>query len=243
MRKMKVSVMSKTNNHSKVYINADGERVMRITEVIKVLAKDQLMTWANMLGFKGIDYKKELERTSNIGSMFHGVIESYMDPTQLAVIDYDEYNVYGFQSQMEATNAIKSFFTWYEKNKDIFKPLFTEKVIVGKRLGGTIDCGIKGIKDPKKVIFVDYKTSPQFYLSQFLQLAGYVELYEEVNGPDTVEGVMVILADKKKGARARARFLSREELSPIIMCFDCLYNTAYATKCLNSTWWKLGTNI
>ena len=46
-----MGVMSKTNNHIKQYINADGEKVMRITEVIKVLAKDQLMTWANILGF------------------------------------------------------------------------------------------------------------------------------------------------------------------------------------------------
>lgn len=237
-----MGVMSKTNNHIKQYINADGEKVMRITEVIKVLAKDQLMTWANMLGFKGIDYKKELERTSNIGSMFHGVIEAFMDPTQLAVIDYEEYQVYGFQSQLETTNAIQSFFKWYDKNRDIFIPVFTEKVVVGKRLGGTIDCGIKGIKDSKKVIFVDYKTSPQFYLSQFLQLAGYVEIYEEVYGEDTVEGVMVILADKK-GNKARCRFIPREEMDPIILCFDCLYNTAYATKCLNSTWWKLGTNL
>lgn len=235
--------MSKTNNHGKVYINADGKRVMRITEVIKVLAKDQLTTWANMLGFKGIDVKKELERTANIGSMFHGVIESFMDPTQLAVIDYEEYDVYGFQSQLEATNAIKSFFTWYDANKNLFQPVFTEKVVVGQKLGGTIDCGIKGIQDPEKVIFVDYKTSPQFYLSQFLQLAGYVRIYEEVEGEDTVEGVMVILADKKKGAMARARVITRKELEPILLCFDCLYNTAYITKQLNSTWWKLGTNI
>ena len=234
---------TKTENHNKAYINSKGERVMRITEVIKVLAKDQLMTWANMLGFKGIDYKKELERTANIGSMFHGVVEQFMNPKQLAFIDYSAYGVYGFQSEMEATNAIHSFFEWYEDVKNIIKVKFTEKVVVGEKLGGTIDCGIEGFRDPEKVIFVDYKTSPSFYLSQFLQLAGYVKLYEEVYGEDTVEGVMVVLANKKTGTKARARFIDRDAMGPIILCFDCLYNTAVATKILNNSWWQLGKDI
>lgn len=235
--------MAKTDNHHKMYINSHGERVMRITEVIKVLAKDQLITWANILGFKGIDYKKELERTSNIGTMFHSVIEQFMDPHRLAVIEYDEYGVYGFQSQLEATNAIRSFFLWYDDLKEKYHVKFTEKVVIGEHLGGTIDCGIDGFEDPKKVIFVDYKTSPNFYLTQFLQLAGYVKIYEEKYGPDTVEGVMVIIADKKNGKKARARLIRREKLDPLILCFECLYNTAVATKVLNTKWWSLGEDI
>ena len=233
----------KTDNHNKMYINKDGQRVMRITEIIKVLAKDQLITWANMLGFKNIDYKKELDRTARIGTMFHSVVERYMDKESLAVIDYDEFEVYGFRSQVEVTNAIKSFFAWFDHLSKPYKVMFTEKVLVGKNYGGTIDCGIHGFEDPDKVIFVDYKTSPNFYLTQFLQLCGYVRLYEEINGPDTVEGVMVILADKKEGESARARLLKRNELEPLLVCFDCLYNTAVMTKMLNSTWWKLGETV
>lgn len=235
--------MPKTDNHNKMYINDEGKRVMRITEVIKVLAKDQLMTWANMLGFKHIDYKKELERTANIGTMFHAIVEQYMDPKQLAYIDYDEYGVYGFQSRLEASNAINSFFKWFEGIKDRYHVAFTERVVVGKNLGGTIDCGIKGFNDPDKVIFVDYKTSPSFYLTQFLQLAGYVRIYEEKYGEDTVEGVMVILADKKNGRKARARMISRKNLDLLLICFDCLYNTAIATKSLNKSWFSLTEGV
>lgn len=235
--------MPKTDNHNKMYINDDGKRVMRITEVIKVLAKDQLITWANMLGFKHIDYRKELSRTSNIGTMMHGVIEQYMNPKQIAVVDYAAYEVYGFQSQLEASNAINSFFKWYARIKDRYHVKFTEKVVIGKHLGGTIDCGIEGFEDPEKVIFVDYKTSPTFYLTQFLQLAGYVKIYEEKYGPDTVEGVMVVCADKKHGDIAKARFISRKKLDPIMICFDCLYNTAVATKALNATWFALTEEV
>lgn len=235
--------MPKTDNHHKMYINDKGERVMRITEVIKVLAKDQLVTWANMLGFKHIDYKAELNRTSNIGTMFHAIVEQYMDPKQLAVIDYDAYGVYGFQSRLEASNAIKSFFKWYEDIKSRYHVKFTEKVVVGNELGGTIDCGIDGFIDPDKAIFVDYKTSPGFYLTQFLQLAGYVKIYEEKYGPDTVEGVMVILADKKYGKKARARMIPRNKLGPIMVCFDCLYNTAVATRILNKSWYSFTEEV
>lgn len=235
--------MAKTDNHNKMYINDDGKRVMRITEVIKVLAKDQLITWANMLGFKHIDYKAELNRTANIGTMFHAIVEQYMDPKQLAVIDYDTYGVYGFQSRLEASNAINSFFKWFEKIEPRYHVVFTEKVVIGKDLGGTIDCGIEGFDDPKKVIFVDYKTSPSFYLTQFLQLAGYVKIYEEKYGPDTVEGVMVILADKKKGEKARARIIKRDKLETLMICFDCLYNTAVATRVLNQSWYSLTEGV
>lgn len=57
----------KDKNHFETYVNAKGERVMRVSTVINKLAKDQIAIWANMLGFKHIDYKKELERTANIG--------------------------------------------------------------------------------------------------------------------------------------------------------------------------------
>lgn len=231
------------DNHNKMYINADGERVLRVTEVIKILAKDQLVVWANMLGFKGIDYKKELERTANIGSLFHGIAEQYMDPKRLAIIDYEEYGVWGFQSRVEATNAIKSFFKWLDNLSVKYNVKFTEKVIIGKHLGGTIDCGIDGFKDPEKVIFVDYKTSPNFYLTQFLQLCGYVTIYEELYGENSVEGVMVITADKKKGKKARAMLITRDKLDPLISCFNCLYNTAIATRMLENTWYDLGEGV
>ena len=235
--------MAKTDNHHKMYINADGQRVLRITEIIRTLAKDQLILWANMLGLKGIQYRKELDRTARIGTMFHGVIEKYTTPGELAVIDFNEYEVYGYQSQLEATNALKSFFKWYDTVSSWYHVKFTEKVVVGKHYGGTIDCGIDGREDPNKVIFVDYKSGSGFYLSYVLQLAGYVRLYEEVEGPDTVEGVMLVHADKKHGKMAEALYFSRAAMDPFLVCFDCLYNTAVATKMLEVTWKSLGETV
>ena len=228
--------MGRTDNNHKQYINADGEPVLRVSQVISSLAKESLVFWANALGFKGINYKKELERTANIGSLCHDVIEGYFDTQRLADIDFDRFNIEDYGSKMEVRHALESFFKWYKKfiKHHTYDVKFTELVVVGKYLGGTIDCGIDGWKDPDKVIFIDYKTSGDFYLTQFLQLAAYVMLYEEVNGPDTVEGVMIVRMDKK-GNKAEARFLPRKRMSDYIMCFQCLYDVTMGIKYLNAS--------
>ena len=227
--------MGRTDNHNKYYINSKGERVLRVSEVISSLAKESIATWANFLGFKHVDYKKELERVRNIGTLCHDVLEKYFDDKRLADIDFDQLNITDYSSKMEVRSALESFIKWYKKfiKHHTYNVKFTEYVVVGNHLGGTIDCGIDGWKDPDKVIFVDYKTSGDFYLTQFLQLAAYTMIYEEANGPDTVEGVMVIRMDKK-GKKAEARFLPRKKMDEYITCFQCLYDVTMGVKFLNA---------
>lgn len=225
----------KTDNHFKMYVNSKGERVMRVSDVIKVLAKEQLVLWANNLGFKGVSYRKELERTANIGSLCHDVIDKYFNKNFLAEIDYDEFDITWHGDMVEVRRALDSFFNWFKKfrKNHTYNIVFTEKTVVGENLGGTIDCGIEGWEDPKKVIFVDYKTSGDFYLTQFLQLAAYVMIYEELYGEDTVEGIMVVRLNKK-GGPAEARFIRRKNLNPFIICFQCMFDVATGTQILET---------
>lgn len=224
-----------TDHNYRYYINKHGEKVRRVSDVIKILAKESITVWANMLGLKGIKYKDELERTANIGSLCHDVLEHYFNPNMLASIDYEDYGIESEEDKLAIRKALDSFFAWYKEftKHHAYHVKFTELVVVGEELGGTIDCGIEGFKDPNKVIFVDYKTSKDFYLTQFLQLAAYVMLYEEVYGPDTVEGVMVVCLNKS-GGKCKARFLSREKMGPFISCFQCMFDVAVATKILDS---------
>lgn len=226
----------RTDNNYRYYVNSKGEHVMRVSDVIKILAKDQLIVWANMLGFKGVKYKDELERTANIGSLCHSVMELYFNPKTLAEIDYDVYNIKDYGDKQEVRAALDSFFAWFEKfhKTHTYNIKFTEMTVVGSQVGGTIDCGIDGWKDPKKVIFVDYKTSSGFYLTQFLQLSAYVMNYEENYGSDTVEGIMVVRLSKKPGKKAEARFIPREKLDPFILCFQCMMDVAMGTRMLDS---------
>ena len=236
--------MKKTNNNYKAYINKYGERVMRVSEVIKLIGKEQITIWANMLGFKGIKYKDELERTANIGSLCHSVIEMYFNKRYLAEVDYEEFGIEDYESQLEVRRALDSFFAWLPKflEHHTYNVKFTERVVVAENFGGTIDCGIDGWDDPDKVIFVDYKTSNSFYLTQFLQLAGYVIAYEENYGEHTVEGVMVVRLDKK-GGNAEARFINRKNLNPFILCFQCLFDTASGVKMLQTNLTELTEKV
>ena len=218
-----------TDNNNRVYVNANGKRVMRVTEVIRRLSKDQIVFWANMLGFKGVSYKKELERTANIGSMGHDIIEKYIDPRRIAEIDFEHYGIYDKTDRQEAMNVIHSLIKWYKKVKKKFKLLHTEFTVVGETLGGTIDCIIEDWDDPDKVIFVDWKSSG-FYLTQFLQLIGYVLIYEEVYGKNKVGGVMVVAADKKHGNRAQAKLLRRKDMKLYFHMFRALFEMAYYEK-------------
>ena len=68
----------------------------------------------------------------------------------------------------------------------------------------------------------------------FLQLAAYVMIYEEVYGKDTVEGVMVVLLSKKEDIKAQTRFLSRKNIDPFILCFQCLHDSAMGVKMLDT---------
>lgn len=234
----------KTDNNYKYYINSEGQHVLRVSDVIKILAKDALIFWANNLGFKGISYKKELARTADIGSLCHAVLEKYFDKKYLADVDYEEYGIEDYGSKLEVRRALDSFFVWFEKFKKThtYNIKFTERVVVGKYLGGTIDCGIDGWENPNAVIFVDYKTSGEFYLTQFLQLAAYVMLWEEEHNGIPVEGIMVVRLDKN-GEKSEARFIKRKNLDPFITCFQCMYDVTIGTRMLETNLRELTERI
>ena len=222
-----------TDNHGKVYVNKYGKRVMRITDVIKVLAKDQIAVWANMLGFKKISYKAELNRTANIGSMVHAVIEDFSDEHTITMIKgYENYDIYTYGDKKEVQNAIRSFFFWYEHNKELYKVIDTEVQLIGEEVGGTADTILQSPFNPDHVIIGDYKTSKGVYFSMYLQLGGYVKLYEELNGEDTVDGVVVFQLDKKNANRAKAKFINRENMQKYIDAFEALLHVAIITKSL-----------
>lgn len=232
--------MKYTDNNGKVYINRFGEPVMRVTQVIKMLNKDSLPSWANKIGLQGIKYQDELNRTSKIGTACHDVLEAYFSRNRLAVLDFDELDITSNSDKLEVRRALESFFSWYREftKKRPFNVLRTEQVVVGDYVGGTIDVLLEGWKDPNKVIIGDYKTSSGFYMTQFLQLSAYVMIYEEVYGPDTVEGVMIIRMDKK-GKKGEHRFIRRENLNIYIDLFKILQDVAMGMDVLKHTHWGM----
>lgn len=168
------------------------------------------------------------------------------NPKRISVLDYEKYDISNYGDKIEVTNAIMSFKKWIKalrKAGKQYKVAFTEMIVVGEKLGGTIDCGIAGFDDSNKIILVDYKTSSGIYLTMFLQLAAYVMIYEELYGKDKIEGIMVIRLDKKHGDKAEARLIKRDRLDPFISAFKSMYYMASNIKLLENVHWSLTERI
>lgn len=211
------------DNNSNEYINNRGEKVPRVSSIIKLLNKEQLLYWANSLGYKHISYAHELDRTARIGSAVHDMIEKYHDKHKLAIYNWGKYRIFGRYDRIAVMNCMRSFREWYDIHHRNFKVLFTEKTIVGDLFGGTIDTIIESPMNKKHIMIVDYKTSSGFYLTQILQLSAYVYLCEKEGF--IVDGVMVIKMDKKFGDSATDLILLREDLDPFIALFMHLYES------------------
>ena len=216
-----------TDNHGKVYVNSKGKRVLRVSEVIKMLGKEQIAIWANMLGFKHIRYRDELERTANIGSMVHAILEDFSDETSLTAIDrFDDFGIYNYSDKLEASNALQSFFSWYEKNYKLYKVIDTEVELVGEEYGGTTDIILQSPWHADRVLIGDYKTAKAVYFSMFLQAGAYISLYEEKHGEKSCDGAVIFQLDKKRGEKARPKFIDRKSMQKYIDAFQALLQVA-----------------
>jgi hypothetical protein len=173
--------LKKVSKAHTIYKLSDGTRVPGVTTVLGVLAKPQLIKWANNLGLQGIDSSKYTDAAARIGTLAHYMVQCHItkEPT-----NFDDYS----KSEIDqAENALISFFEW-EKGHDI-QPIFNEKGLVSEdyKYGGTIDCYAN--IDGKKGL-IDFKTGKAIYSEMIIQLAAYKNLLTE-NGYQ-VENVRII---------------------------------------------------
>lgn len=226
------------DNHEKLYINKNGKRVLRISEIVRILGKDQLLIWANMLGFKKILYRSELERTANIGTMVHAVLEDFADEstlTDLESFSFSDYDICQASDKLEVMNALQSFFSWYRKNSKLFKVVDTEVEMVGDMFGGTTDVVLQSPWHADRVIIGDYKTAKSVYLSMYLQTGGYIALYEELHGKNSCDGAVIFQLDKRRGKPASPKFIDRKAMQKYIDAFFALVHVATLTKDLEDS--------
>lgn len=231
---MKRSVIIIGRNYT-YYINKYGERVPRVTSIIGLISKPQLIAWANQLGLQGKVYKEELDQAAEIGTILHAYIEG-STKNGLCILDLNQYKLTA-KSLDQALNAIASFSLWQEEHTSDYKVINQEMTIVGDRYGGTIDCVIEDPKDQEKVVLVDYKTSSAFYLTHFIQLAAYSILYsEEIE--DNVAGIRVLRCDKG-GKIAQSREIRGDDLKALQDIFRKLASTYTAYKWGEANFWSM----
>jgi len=172
------------NNKTKAHIrykNIEGKVVPGATTIIGLLAKPQLIIWANRLGLQGIDSTKYRDDKGDIGTLAHKMILADLKREE---VDTSEY------SKEQIEQAENSFLSWLEwrKNRDI-KPSLLEIPLVSEvhQFGGTPD--FIGFVDGFLTL-MDYKTGG-IYKEAYIQMCAYNRLINENKGM-TIDRAIVL---------------------------------------------------
>lgn len=155
----------------------DGTIVPGVTTVTNRF-KDAggLIHWAYTCGVEGIDYRRARDDAGDSGTLAHRMIEAHIhdepwDESQEARIDPAVLK--------RAKNAFQNFLQWKDQTK--LELVVTELPLVSEthRFGGTLDAigMVKG-----ELCLVDWKTSNGVYADYLVQVAAYVQLFEENKG-------------------------------------------------------------
>lgn len=164
------------------YIFDNKFYVPRVTEILSsMLHENSLMYWSNMLGFKKIKYMDELNRTANIGTISHSLINKFLTNN---TIDKPCNNI-----------PFLSFLNWYKSvsQNNKIKLLGSEQKIVCELFGGTYDA-LFSINN--KIYLCDFKTSNYITYKHFLQLSAYKYMLEKQN--TLLDGVFILQLNKNK---------------------------------------------
>ena len=162
--------MAKVNAHQR-YRLKDKTIVVGVTTVTNLLAKPQLVPWANKLGLRGIDVNRFVDDKASIGTLAHDMILCHFKNEACDTSDYSSKQIDA------AENSFLSFLEW-EKSHEI-EVTFVEKQLVSEqyRFGGTIDLfgKIDGI-----ATLTDFKTGSGIFDEYFIQVGGgYRQLLNE----------------------------------------------------------------
>ncbi len=200
----KKRLYQESKNHT-TYYNKKGEIVPSVTTVLKTISKDNLIYWANNLGWKRKSVKRELDDSSFVGTMAHLFIENILLDKEFesTLIKRDIMGEPDYIKE-QIDNSVNSFKLWWDKNKDDFKIKSCEQELVCDEYGGTLDiiAEYKG-----KPVILDIKTSKSFYFTMFLQLAAYAHMYKVKYGK-MPKDVAILRVDKTNGKEAELLWLS-----------------------------------
>ena len=170
-----------------IYDCADGTQVPSVTTILQILGSPAIIRWANWLGFKHLDYEKELDRAANNGTVVHMCTQHVVDPEHTEALEFKN----DFESQYYAgiTKRFTDFISRFH-----YETIFTEKSFASTELGygGTIDwyARLAGLN-----MLFDFKTSKQVRLKHLLQLGGYMPLLES-NGYPVDAAAIIIVNDR-----------------------------------------------
>lgn len=153
-----------------VYKDSKGNRVPGVTTIIGVLAKPQLITWANRLGLDGIDSTKYVDNLASVGTLVHHLILCKFKEATPDLSDFTENQI------MMASGSMLSFNSWESTHKVV--PFLIEQPLVSEDLGvGATPDLLCNLDDVATI--VDFKSGRGLYIEVVLQLAAYAHILRE----------------------------------------------------------------
>lgn len=200
-----------------VYKNSKGEKLVSVTTVLNLINKPAIPAWANKLGFEGINYFEELQRTAKIGSLVHAICEFYTAKTP---IEWDKYT----KEEIKKACKISKRFFEFVSMQDEFKPILSEGAFASDKYGygGCIDliCRLNG-----KITLLDYKTSGAIFEEMISQVSAYKHLAEEKGYK--IEQVIILRFGREEADGYEYREIRKKELKQGFKVFKAalkLYN-------------------
>lgn len=166
----------------------NGKQLPSVTTIIHSLGSDDIIKWANSLGFRHLKYEQELDKYAANGTMIHELLRGEVDKSFTPQVEFKDpiqrSEVLGYLTRFR--NFIKDF---------NYETIFTEKTFASDNLGygGTIDWYCRYYD--KFNILNDFKTSKAVRFSHLLQLGGYNNLLKEEG--IKLDGAAIILCNKK----------------------------------------------
>ena len=122
-----------------------------VTDLLKLLDKPALLSWANKKGLEGVDISKERSKWLNAGTSIHSQIENYIRKGEPFISEIDQ-----------------SYFKCFIEDKEI---LGLENKIETEWFVGRYDIKVKW---KNKIYLMDFKNnSKRIYFENKLQLIGY----------------------------------------------------------------------
>ncbi len=155
------------------YHNAAGVRLPSVT-TITGFAKPDLGWWHNKQGLAGVDTQVYVQRTADIGTITHAMIEAHLTDRVLDTDNLARADV------VTAMYGYIRFMTWWAEQD--LTPYANELRLVSEKLqvGGTLD--IVALRGGARIL-LDIKATNGIHREHKVQVAGgYAPMYEEVTG-------------------------------------------------------------
>jgi hypothetical protein len=156
--------------HQRYYVN--GKRVVGASTVSKINAPCQpLMEWAHEMGMNNKDMNKERDRTADVGTIAHSILQAHILNDEIDFIGYSSPTI---RLGQEIGDRLTTH--WDESGLEVIS---VEESLTSKLgYGGTLDVLCR-VMSSKRLRLVDIKTCTGIYRSHASQLSGYGHLWDE----------------------------------------------------------------